>query len=56
MLLRIGGWLELECANSYVYARVGRRQAMIKHNERGYTLHTGTYSGRAQRPTFRVTV
>jgi len=54
MVLKIGGWLEFECCRSYVYARIGRRQAMMKHSEHRYTLHTGTHSGRTRRATFRV--
>ena len=54
MVLKIGGWLEIECCKSYMYARIGRRQAMLKQNERGYTWYTGTHTRHAQRSTFRV--
>jgi hypothetical protein len=54
MVLKFGGWFELECSESYAYARIGRREVFIQlaEHRRGYS--TAVRLGHAQRSTFRV--
>lgn len=56
MVLKIGGWFELESCKSYVYARIGRREVIVKQNTGRCVWHAGTYSGAAPHSTFRVVI
>jgi hypothetical protein len=54
MILKFGGWFELECSESYMYARIGRREVLHRLTGRRRAGSAAAPLGKAQRSTFRV--
>jgi hypothetical protein len=54
MVVKFGGWFELECCGSYGYARIGRREVFVQLAGRRCAWSTAERSDYVHRYTFRV--
>ena len=54
MVLRFGGWFELESCGSYVYLRIGRREVFVERTGRRYVWSTSERLDHVHHYTYRV--
>ena len=54
MVLKFGGWFELESCGSYVYLRIGRREVFVERTGHGCVWSTSQRLDHVHHYTFRV--